>query len=495
MNSNTAFSSVISSFTNKKILVIGESMLDFYVFGKAERICREGPVPIVATTHVEYAAGGAANAAINLASLGASVSFLSVIGNDFEGEKVTEILHNFSIDTKGIQKDPQRKTISKKRIYGFSQLLIRVDDGTESAITPEFEEKLIAYLTNIYDSFDAILVSDYGYGIVTENILYTLLKLQHAFPRICVVDAKKINKYRDFPATMIKPNYEEALSFLHIGEKAYGNERIGQILSMKDQFISQLAADIIAITLDKEGALILKKNGKSYRTYSNTVTGSKAIGAGDTYASAFTLALLSDANVDSAAEIAGAAAQVVIKKDQTAYCRQEELEQQLYSSGKYIRDKDFLVQIMAKAREEGKRIVFTNGCFDILHTGHVTYLNKAKQLGDMLVVAVNSDDSVKRLKGKSRPINSLLDRINVLSALSCVDYIVDFSQDTPVDLIKKIKPQIYVKGGDYKRDTLPETKTVEENGGKVEIIPLVHNKSTTKIVDKISTNYIKQQHI
>jgi D-beta-D-heptose 7-phosphate kinase / D-beta-D-heptose 1-phosphate adenosyltransferase len=237
--------------------------------------------------------------------------------------------------------------------------------------------------------------------------------------------------------------------------------------------------------LDTEGAIIFEEGRSPYRTYANPVPHSYAAGAGDTFVSALALALGAGAHTPAAAEIASAASSIVVCKEGTASCSSEELIEHFSTEEKFVNDAFQLTARIAYYRRNGLRVVFTNGCFDILHRGHISYLNKAKEFGDILIVGLNSDNGVRRLKGPDRPINSLEDRGQVLSALSCVDHIIPFDEDTPAELIKVIEPDVFVKGGDYTRETLPEAPLVEKQGGEVVLLPYISDRSTTGIIEKI----------
>jgi D-beta-D-heptose 7-phosphate kinase/D-beta-D-heptose 1-phosphate adenosyltransferase len=254
-------------------------------------------------------------------------------------------------------------------------------------------------------------------------------------------------------------------------------------------------AKIAAVTLDAEGAIIFERDRPSYRTYAPPANNSRATGAGDTFVSVLTLALAALAPTPVAADLAASAAAVVVGKDGTTACSAQELRESLASADKYVPDPSWLVALVASYRASFRRIVFTNGCFDILHAGHVSYLKRARELGDILIIGVNSDASVSRLKGPSRPINPLSDRIQVLGALGCVDHLVPFDDDTPSNLIRMVRPDVYVKGGDYTKETLPEAPLVEQLGGVVQILPFVENSSTSSIIKRIRQGNLENQGI
>jgi D-beta-D-heptose 7-phosphate kinase/D-beta-D-heptose 1-phosphate adenosyltransferase len=259
---------------------------------------------------------------------------------------------------------------------------------------------------------------------------------------------------------------------------------VEQIKGYRDKIFQLTGAQVAAVTVDIEGSIIFERGGSTYRTHTRPVENSKAVGAGDTYTSAFALSLSAGLQVASAGEIAAASATIVAQKDGTATCTQKELQFFFSVDNKHIKDDVSLSLLIDRYKELGKKIVFTNGCFDILHSGHVKYLKQAKELGDVLIIGLNSDSSIRGLKGPDRPVNSVSDRLQVLSALSSIDHVIIFEDDTPINLIKKVKPDMFVKGGDYTKDTLPEVPAIEGMGGEVKIIPLVPGRSTTKILKR-----------
>ncbi|MBV8882758.1 MAG: D-glycero-beta-D-manno-heptose 1-phosphate adenylyltransferase [Chroococcidiopsidaceae cyanobacterium CP_BM_RX_35] len=462
-------------------------MLDCYLTGFSDRLCPEAPVPVVTVTDQRHTAGGAANTAVNLHSLGAKVTFLSAIGDDWEGAILRQVLQAQGISHQHILTHPSRRTLTKQRIIAASQMLVRFDQGSTTLVEPEIERTLIDELDRSFLECNAVIVSDYGYGVMTTQVIQALAKLQQSQPRILVVDSKNLTAYRDVGVTAVKPNYEQAVKLLNI-PIASPTERVDQIVAHQEQLLDLTRARIAAVTLDVEGALIFERDRVPYRTYARKTLSYHVTGAGDTFTSALTLALAAGATTPTAADFAASSAAIVVEKAGTTGCSTKELRKSLFSPPveKCVFDSSSLVTRVAAYRDCGYRIVFTNGCFDILHTGHVSYLQRAKALGDILVIGVNSDASVSRLKGPSRPINSLEDRIQVLAALGCVDLLVAFDEDTPSKLIQLVRPEVYVKGGDYTKQTLPEALLVERLGGVVQILPFVENRSTTSIIARIA---------
>jgi D-beta-D-heptose 7-phosphate kinase/D-beta-D-heptose 1-phosphate adenosyltransferase len=309
-------------------------------------------------------------------------------------------------------------------------------------------------------------------------------ELQRRTRRVIVVDAKDGARYRRLNATAMKPNYEQALAWLDL-EKAPCASRVGQMSQAGGELLHASGAQVVAVTLDADGALVFEHGRGAYRTYAHPERHARTTGAGDTFTAALALALAAEAPTPVAAELASSAAAVVVAKDVTGRCEAFELRQHLFSGDKVINDRERLAERVEYFRRQGRRIVFTNGCFDLLHPGHVDYLNGAKMLGDVLIVGINSDESIRRLKGPARPVTPLQDRMQVLAALSSVDQLVAFEEDTPVELLRLVKPDIFVKGGDYTRTTLPEASVVEALGGRVHILPLVPERSTTEIIASI----------
>lgn len=476
---------VVEKFRQQKVLVIGELMLDVYIAGTAGRICREAPVPVVSVDQRAYVPGAAANTALNLAALGAQTTYLTVTGDDAEAQRVFYDLQTSGIETSYSVCDPARQTITKKRVVAEKQLLLRYDAGSIDPIDGRLEHRLIHNLRALYPQMDVVVVSDYGYGVLTDGVIEALRTLQEQHPKPLVIDSKHLARFRALRPTVVKPNYGEALELLNLQPEQEGR-RAEQMIAHQHTLLEQTGAALVAVTLDSEGAILFQNGAPCYRTNAKIVAHPHTAGAGDTYVSAFALAFSVGLSAADAADLAGAAAGVVIEKAGTASCSAVEL-MNLFKPAKLIDSLDALRLQVERYRQQGRRIVFTNGCFDILHVGHVTYLAQAKARGDVLIIGVNSDESVRQLKGLSRPINPLDDRIRVLAALDSVDHVIAFGESSPVELIRVIKPDCYVKGGDYTKASLPEAPLVEALGGTVEILPYVMERSTTAVIKKIRT--------
>jgi D-beta-D-heptose 7-phosphate kinase/D-beta-D-heptose 1-phosphate adenosyltransferase len=480
-------SDLIARFSGLRVLVVGEAMLDSYLRGSARRLSQEAPVPVVSVAEREDAPGGAANTAANLRALGAEVALLSVIGSDSEGGLLQSTLAARGVSCEHMLARAARRTLAKHRIMSGPHMLVRFDQGSSDPVDQVTERALIERLEQLFPQCDALVVSDYRHGLLTPRVIRTIAALQAAQPRVVVVDARDLGAYRQVRPTAVKPNYEETLGLLSLSPTA--GQRAEALADCGEQVLALTGARIAAVTLDCEGALIFERGNAAYRTYARPASGARTTGAGDTFVSALALALAAGAETPAAAELAAAAAQIAVAQDGTSACSLQLLREHFAADDKYLDDRARLAARVALLRQQGRRIVFTNGCFDILHRGHVTYLSRAKALGDVLIVGVNTDESVRRLKGPLRPINSLEDRAQVLAALSCVDQIVPFGENTPCELIEVIRPDVFVKGGDYTRAQLPEAPLVERYGGSVQILPYLENRSTTSMIDRIRDAY------
>ncbi|HSL76444.1 MAG TPA: D-glycero-beta-D-manno-heptose 1-phosphate adenylyltransferase [Candidatus Limnocylindrales bacterium] len=477
----------VRDFRQVNALVIGEAMLDSYVRGDANRLSREAPVPIVAVTGQDDAPGGAANTAVNLAALGARASLVSIVGDDDEGDRLRAALRRAGVDADGVIAEQGRMTLAKERILAGDQMVVRIDRGLTDPLDAAAEDRLIDALVAAHERADVVIVSDYDYGVVSTRLLAALRDLQARSPKPLVVDARDLRRYRRLDVTAVKPNYLEAIGLLGEPDQRGTKLRVGQIAGNGQRLLEATGARIVAVTIDAEGVIVFEEDAPPYRTYARPRTDAQAAGGGDTFIATLALALASGATTPEAAELASTAAAIVVGKPGTAICSSQDLIGALSLGGKRLDGPEELRRLADVYRTQGRRIVFTNGCFDILHRGHVTYLDRAKGLGDVLIVAVNSDASVRRLKGADRPINGLDDRLLVLEALSCVDNVVAFDTDTPEQLIEAVRPDVFAKGGDYSRESLPEAGLVERLGGSVQILPLVDDRSTTGIIRRART--------
>ena len=473
---------------NKRILIIGDIMLDTYHFGKVERISPEAPVPVfLETGRVKNVPGGAANVAVNIAAIGVETSLCSVVGNDENGKVLSKLLSSQDVLTDYVLTDEDRMTTTKLRYIGpNNQQIMRADAEVTDEVSDRSIDPILGEIERNIASFGLVLLSDYSKGFLSEKVSQASIKIakKAGIPVLIDVKEKNLDKYKG--ATLLKPNRKE-LSVLS-----------GMPVETKEQAIAaaiflckEADAEYVLTTLGADGMILVNRDGLQYEVKSTTKEVFDVTGAGDTSIAYLAAEMVKGTEIKEAVKIANYAAGVQVSKVGTSIVYPDEVFAAMQEDGLNIDSSilDYTISdglgAIKKAKEKGRKIVFTNGCFDILHAGHVSYLREAKKLGDILVIGLNSDDSIKRLKGNDRPINSLEDRETVLLALGFVDYVVPFDTDTPLDLIKAIMPDVLVKGGDYKAEDIVGAKEVISNGGEVKVLDFVPGKSTTGIIEKM----------
>ncbi len=469
--------SEIPDFSRTRILVAGDVMLDRYWHGPASRISPEAPVPVVRVSDIEHRAGGAGNVALNIRALGGQASLIGLTGDDPEADILGELLADKAIDCRLIRQ-PDRQTITKLRVISHHQQLIRLDFEApfDSADFPPLAARFEEQLGNA----DAVILSDYAKGALQDTQRLIQRCRDAGKPVLIDPKGKDFDKYRH--ATLLTPNLSEF-------EAWAGPCRDRDELARRgEQARRELALDALLITLGDQGMLLLQPDRAPWRLAADAREVYDVTGAGDTVIATLAAALAAGAELTTATRLANLAAGIVVGKLGAATASQREMQAaaQTHTPLKRgILDEASLLDSLRHARRAGERIVMTNGCFDILHPGHVAYLSQARALGDRLIVAVNDDASVKRLKGEQRPINPLMQRMAVLSGLESIDWVVPFSEDTPERLIRAIQPDILVKGGDYQKSQIAGADFVEAQGGKVVILDFIDGASTTAIIDAI----------
>lgn len=471
---------VVDKFNKLKVLVIGDAILDRYIKGGVKRVCREAPVGVVETIKATLACGGAANTAAGAADLGAKTYLVGIIGKDDNGKKLKRLLRGKGVGLGGVL--TSGKTLTKNRVFADKQMMLRFDQGKTEYINDKQRRQVKKNIERLYKRTDVVIISDYNYGAIDGKIRRFIKKLAEKENKILVIDAKDLRPYLQFASSMIKPNFEEAL---RAAGRVKGGTRRETAKEAGKKLLKISRTRIVAITLDRDGVMIFRPGKSVWETKTRPINNQNAIGAGDIYSTTFGMALAAGSLPKTAAKIAMKACSVVLSREGTTTCSQKELRGVLRQQKKIIKSRWELTKLVARFKREKQRVVFTNGCFDIIHAGHVAMLERAKKMGDKLIVAVNTDDSVRRLKGEGRPINPLPDRMKVLAGLKSVDKVISFGENTPINLIKIVRPEIFVKGGDYTKEGLPETQIVEELGGEVRIISLVRGRSTTGIIRKI----------
>jgi D-beta-D-heptose 7-phosphate kinase/D-beta-D-heptose 1-phosphate adenosyltransferase len=462
-----------------KILVVGDLMIDHYLWGSCERISPEAPVQVVDIAKETTVLGGAGNVINNLRVLGAEVSVASVIGQDNIGDELLTMLDTIGVKTSHIVKQTNRSTSKKSRIIATNQQVLRYDKESKEEITSSSQIKIIESLqTNILD-YEAIILSDYGKGVLTDSLCKEIISLANAKNIKVLVDPKGEDFAKYSGAYLLTPNKKEAQLATKIEIKDE-KSLTDALLTLKEKANLTLSL----ITLSEDGIAIYDKSLKKFPTVAKEVF--DVTGAGDTVIASIAFALSSQKTIEESIAFANLAAGVVVGKIGSATVSIDEIveyEASLHKSQSdaHIKSFDEITAIVQRYKKNNKKVVFTNGCFDILHVGHVKYLQVAKSFGDILIVGLNSDASVSRLKGEDRPINIAQDRAYLLAALEAVDFVVPFEDDTPYELIKMIEPDTLVKGGDYKGKEVVGTKFA----GSLKLVDFVDGKSTTKTIDKI----------
>ena len=465
-----------------KILVIGDLMIDKYLWGDCNRISPEAPVQIINVKKETKVLGGAGNVAHNLKTLDANVEVLSVIGGCEISKELKSLFADIKLKTDYLIEQKDRVTSKKTRIISSHQQVIRYDIESQEDISSSSEDEVLRIYQEILDEFDIVILSDYGKGVLTESITRQIIDIANLKNIKVIVDPKGSDYSKYTSAYLLTPNKKEASEATGIAIQDEGSLKLA--LKILKDFCN---LSISLITLSEDGIAIFDNEFKSHPTFAREVF--DVTGAGDTVIASLGYALAAGKDIDSAIFFANLAAGVVVGKIGSATTSFEEIIR--YESSLRISDCDESIRsledisgVINSLKKTNKKIIFTNGCFDILHVGHVKYLEKAKKLGDILIVGINSDNSVKKLKGDKRPINNLYDRSCVLASLNSVDFVIPFEEETPIKLIEAIVPDILVKGGDYKGKQVIGEDIVKE----LVLIDFIEGKSTSKTILKIQEN-------
>ena len=467
----------LSNFNQVKVLVVGDVMLDQYWFGDSSRISPEAPVPVVKIQTTDNRLGGAANVAINVSDLGAQATLIGLVGNDDNSEKFLDLLANTAIKS-GIIRKAGFETLTKLRVVSRNQQLVRLDFENDHYTADNTD--VMSACEKFIKNHDVVVISDYAKGAVRH--VEKIIRLARNENKIVIVDPKgnEYGKYKN--ATVITPNYSEF-------EQVAGScSNKSELHDHAIKMCEELNLDALLITRSEKGMSLFSRDWQPKHFPAQSQEVYDVTGAGDTVVALLGAAMASNNSLVDAVKIANLGAGIVVSKLGTATVTVDELDTALRMQtgrGKHVTDLDKLKQEMLAARQNNEKIVFTNGCFDLLHSGHIACLREARSKGDRLIVAVNEDLSIKRLKGEGRPVCTLENRIAVLEELHCIDWIIPFPEDTPLRLIQELKPDIYVKGGDYKKEELAEFEVVNAYGGEVIIAPYVEGCSTTSIIESI----------
>lgn len=474
----------LPDFSKASVCVIGDIMLDEYYQGGTHRVSPEAPVPVVLKNSEKQCLGGAANVAHNLAKVGVSVGLSGIMGKDSAATLIQEQLKSHDIQDLCLQSE-QAQTIHKLRIMSRNQQLLRID--SEETFNSNLQEALTKHIQTQLENFDAIILSDYAKGTLGDT--QALIQAAKASDIPVLVDPKGTDFERYTGASALTPNLSEF-------ELVMGKSNSEQEFQTKaEELREKLDLNALIVTLSEKGVALFEKGKPMLHIPTEAREVYDVTGAGDTVIAVIAATIAAKQSFADAVKLGNTAAGIVVGKIGTSFVTPEELNTALTShtakettQQNIITDYQALKQLVDQHKANNKKVVMTNGCFDLLHPGHITYLQEAAALGDILIIAVNNDDSVKRLKGDSRPINPLNDRMTMLNALKGVDIVTAFTEDTPQNVINVVLPDVLVKGGDYVAEDIVGYQEVTKNGGEVKILSFKDGYSSTRLINKISSN-------
>ena len=477
---------LVSDFREVRVLCMGDMMVDRFVYGEVERVSPEAPIPVLRRTSEKIMLGGAGNVARNVVALGGKVVFLSVLGNDETAKKAMELIASEQNITPCIFTEAGRETTIKTRFVANNQQLLRADQESVAAVQDETADRLIQAFADEMDEVDVVLLSDYAKGVFTEKVLSSIIEIAHKTGKPIIADTKSnaISRYKG--VTLIKPNAREAE--LATGLSCETDE---QVALVADEALRISGVEAVLITRSEKGMFLAKAGGPRTALSARAAEVYDVSGAGDTVLATLGLVIGTGAELDVAAQIANVAAGLVVAKTGTAVVHPDELSSALQSAEydgieNKIRNLASGLDLIARWREHGQSIGFTNGCFDLVHPGHLSLIRQARASCDRLILGLNSDASVKRLKGENRPAQGELARAMVLASMADVDMVVIFEEDTPIDLIQSILPDVLVKGADYTVQTVVGSDIVIGNGGRVLLASLEDGFSTTNTIARLN---------
>ncbi len=476
---------ILDRLETPRVLIVGDLILDRYVTGEVERISPEAPIPLLTARHSEMRLGGAGNVAANLRAMKAEVEVLGVTGRDDRGETLLDLLRDVGVDSSAVLRLDERATTLKMRLLGGAQQILRVDWEDRRPLSDEAAEGLLAGLGARVAHAGAVVLSDYGKGVLTTQVIRGVIDVAREAGVPVLVDPKGADYSCYRGATLVTPNRREA-------EEALGRSlaRLDDLPAAAHELIELAGLEAVVITLGSDGIFFRSERaGEEGRVPALARAVFDVTGAGDTVIAHLALALAAGCSLEEAVRLANRAASIVVARRGAASVTRDELRTLLgerRTGGSPVLRHGELPALLAEWRDQGKRIVFTNGCFDIVHAGHVDYLRTARARGDALIVGVNDDQSVRRLKGPGRPINPLEDRLTVLAALEMVDAVVAFGEDTPQRIVEEVTPDVLVKGQDWEDRGVVGREWVEEHGGEVFLAPIVPGHSTSAIAEKLA---------
>ena len=470
---------VLDRYPSLTVWVVGDLMLDEYVMGAVDRVSPEAPVPVVRVRDIEHRLGGAANVARQVAALGAKVTLGGIIGKDAAGDDLLRLCAVSGIDTRAIVRVEKRRTTRKLRVLGHSQQLLRLDWEDASPCGADICTRMLAALAD--EMPDAVILSDYAKGVLTGAMISAITTRVGKVPVVVDPKTRDFTRYRG--ATTITPNLRELEA---AAGKSLDPTDAEAVAAAARPLIAAAGLSSMVVTLSEHGMLAVPAAGPAVPVPASRRAVFDVTGAGDTAIAVLTLSLAAQASLPAAARLANAAAGVSVGQVGAVAVNADSIRNELTAAPEAkVLSRAELETRAASWRIAGKRIVFTNGCYDLLHAGHLSLLHSAARLGDVLVLAINSDASVRRLKGPERPLVPQAERAALLAALACVDAVTVFDEDTPLETIEAVRPHVLVKGADYKAEQVVGREIVEANGGRVALVPLLPQKSTTALVDRI----------
>ncbi len=474
----------ISKFEKCRVLVVGDLMIDEYLWGEVDRISPEAPVQVVSVIKENFTLGGAGNVVNNLAAMGAKIFAAGVIGTGRDGQTLNEKFNELGVNTRGVIREPERPTTRKTRVIAANQHVLRIDRETKTRISDRTFSRLAGFFEEIIPEIDVVLVSDYNKGLITESLLSKLIRTAGKHGKYVIADPKGLDFTKYSGVTLLTPNKKEAgfASGVEIEDEA-GLLKAGQ------KILDAVGLEKLLVTCGRDGMVLMEKGGQPCFIQAESRQVFDVSGAGDTVLAVMGLAVASGASFEDGAALANTAAGIVVGKVGTATVSKKELAgammQQTGDLSEKLKDLSECREVIRDLKNRNKKIVLTNGCFDFLHAGHVQLFSASKQLGDILIVAIDDDKSVKRLKGPGRPVIGARERVRILSALDLIDYIVVFSTEDLDSLLETLQPHVLTKGSNYTSEQVNGHEIVERLGGKVVLVPVEENISSTDIIKNI----------
>ncbi len=474
----------ISRFDRCHLLVVGDLMIDEYVWGEVDRISPEAPVQVVSVKNEDCTLGGSGNVVNNLVALGARVSVLGVTGIGEDRKLLLNRLTDLGVDTRGVIPERSRSTTKKTRIIAEHQQVLRIDRETKKQVASSTFKSLTNLAEKIIPEVDLILISDYDKGLITRTLIADLVKIAKNNNKITIADPKGLDFTKYSGVSLLTPNSKEAslASGVDISDD-------NSLVAAAKVLIKKSGIEKLLITCGKDGMVLFEPGTKAFKISTKTREVYDVSGAGDTVIAVLGLGMAAGLPLKEATTLANTAAGIVVGKVGTATVSKRELLQALKQTSEDNASKykslNEISQLCRKLQKDRQRIVLTNGCFDLLHVGHIRLFSASKQLGDVMIVAIDDDDSVKLLKGAGRPVISSTERVRILSALDSVDYVVVFATSELDNVIGAIRPDVLTKGSDYESADILGREIVESYGGRIELIPITEAISTTQIINSI----------